>query len=160
MENHEHVIIRSIEDIQSEQILSTSTISIERIRTISVKSNDTLHSEENVDGKQCVSAENIGAPITNDKCCDDNGVNENDSSVCISKLSNKVDKIEDKTQKKQLIAWSILKDFRFLCFCLSNFLLTLPPGGLFLPSLAKDRGVSGTYISSAIYSIPMNTYTL
>ena len=48
--------------------------------------------------------------------------------------------------RESLIAWSIFRDFRFLCFCLSTFLVTLPSGALFLPSLAEARGVTGSSI--------------
>ncbi|KAL4219366.1 solute carrier 16 [Mactra antiquata] len=48
----------------------------------------------------------------------------------------------EKGKKKALISWSILKDSRFLCFVFATFCFTLPTSALFLPALAKSKGVS------------------
>ncbi|XP_045195877.2 monocarboxylate transporter 9-like isoform X2 [Mercenaria mercenaria] len=48
----------------------------------------------------------------------------------------------EKKKKTKLISWSVLKDTRFQCFVFATFCFTLPSSGLFLPALAKSKGVS------------------
>lgn len=50
-------------------------------------------------------------------------------------------------ERKTLISWSILKDIRFLSFVLATFCFTLPTSGLFLPALAKSKGMTGRFIN-------------
>ncbi|XP_045183012.2 monocarboxylate transporter 12-like [Mercenaria mercenaria] len=60
--------------------------------------------------------------------------------------NDKVEKEDDKNKKsktkKKLISFSVLKDIRFVTLCIATFINTLPSTGLFLPALAKSRGIS------------------
>lgn len=50
---------------------------------------------------------------------------------------------QENTQKKaKLISWSVLKDTRFQCYVFATFCFTLPASTLFLPALAKSKGLS------------------
>lgn len=72
-------------------------------------------------------------------CCRQNGRNENESSEI------------KKKRKSKLISWSVLKDTRFQCYVFATFCFTIPSNGLFLPALAKSKGVSGkTFICLTI----------
>ena len=77
-----------------------------------------------------------------------NKIDKEQSAKLLDNTDNKQPKTkrnsEDVTEKKKtkLIRWSILKDVRFLSFLLATICFTLPAGELFLPSLAKTRGVS------------------
>lgn len=69
------------------------------------------------------------------RCC-------NDKAGCTAEAANSVGK---KGAKTKLISWSILKNTRFLCYVFATFCFTLPSSALFLPALAKTRGLTGKY---------------
>ena len=57
------------------------------------------------------------------------------------------DQVDNETKvarqtKKKLIDFSVLKYIRFITLCMASFVFTLPSSGLFLPVLAKSRGLS------------------
>ena len=54
--------------------------------------------------------------------------------------------VSDKTAKKKLLDLSILKDVRYLSYVLATMCFALPTPGLFLPALAKERGLTGIFI--------------
>ncbi|XP_060558521.1 monocarboxylate transporter 12-like [Ruditapes philippinarum] len=65
----------------------------------------------------------------------------NNQSACNKVQHDCETNVTPKTKKK-LINFSVLKDIRFVTLCMATFIFTLPSSGLFLPVLAKSRGVT------------------
>ncbi|XP_052788353.1 monocarboxylate transporter 4-like [Mya arenaria] len=53
-------------------------------------------------------------------------------------------------KKRKIISFSILKDVRFVTLCIAQFIFTLPTAGLFLPALAKSRGLTDIQAASLL----------
>ncbi|KAL4221325.1 hypothetical protein ACF0H5_019586 [Mactra antiquata] len=51
-------------------------------------------------------------------------------------------KENSENSKKKLFSFSVFKDIRFVTLCIATFIFTLPSSGLFLPALAKSRGLT------------------
>jgi len=69
------------------------------------------------------------------------------------KTKGRKEKDSDGKKKKKWLSFSILKDVRFLTLCIAQFIFTLPSSGLFLPALAKSRGladIQAAYLLSII----------
>ena len=65
------------------------------------------------------------------------------SFCCLKKRRNEKCAMDSKGPQNKLIAWSILRNVRFMSFVVATFCLTLPSNVVFLPALATSKGCSG-----------------
>ena len=180
------LIIKSLEQIESGAVLSSSTVSVNDVKALAgsntitslqphTTSSVSLELSQNITKQSCTENQHKELNGKMDTEGDSNHNADSDIEVKETLVSNTCERkctrintsdgkfmegnllccckrkvennnsstTEDDKKKSKLISWSVLKDMRFLCFVFATFCFTLPSNLLFLPSLAKSKGVSG-----------------
>lgn len=132
------------------KVANSQTKLVEDNVQVTKKQNDTIAIKCKIDNNQNFKRNNNNGTSNGieTEISIENNVDKEQSATLLEQKENTQTKtkrnVKDITKKKKtkFIRWSILKDVRFISFLLATMCFTLPAGGLFLPSLAKSRGVS------------------